>query len=184
MIGLRRLVQVVVLSTLAVVVAGGCGGSDDGQPGDADGTGAATSTVSGDTAGTVSGSTAPASPDDPVVTLAPAPDGPPDTGPAQPTPVTPSPGASDARPAALDHVVSDPASSRLELWFWNGVAPCAVLDRVDVEESDTQVRVTVYVGAGDVPADVACPDLAQLYSTTVELSRPLGAREVIDGSTR
>lgn len=65
----------------------------------------------------------------------------------------------------------------------SGGPPCAVLGRVDVEEEDKQVTVTVWVGRR---AGAQCggpqPELGYPYVTSVTLREPLGQRTVRDGA--
>jgi len=70
----------------------------------------------------------------------------------------------------------------LAVRYWSGVAPCSVLDSVEVDESATEVVVTLMVGHEPDAGDVACIQIAQLYETRVELRAPLGEREVVDGA--
>jgi hypothetical protein len=175
----RRPVAGLAAGLLLVAAACAERGTDTGDPGPppTDPSSVTTSTLPTDT-------TADDDPDrsgpDPVPDIPPSdPEGPA----VVPEPVEPSGSAGDSQPTPIDNVVSDPGSSMLEVWFWNGVAPCATLDRVEVEERPAEVRITVFVGSSS-DAGSACPTLAKLYSTTVALSSPLGARAVDDGATR
>jgi hypothetical protein len=66
--------------------------------------------------------------------------------------------------------------------FWSGVEPCYVLDRVEVEETDERVRITLFVGSDPEADAVACIELARLKAVRVSLEAPLGDRKVVDGA--
>jgi hypothetical protein len=69
----------------------------------------------------------------------------------------------------------------LTVHFVGGVAPCYVLDRVDVDEAPDTVTVTLFQGH-DPNADGACIDIGVYYSTEITLAEPLGDRVLVDGS--
>lgn len=71
----------------------------------------------------------------------------------------------------------------LRVAFWGGVAPCFVLDRVDLREAGDAVTVTLYAGSDPASPDVACIEIALHMAVDVELSSPLGERIVLDGAT-
>ncbi|WP_433221720.1 hypothetical protein [Microtetraspora malaysiensis] len=70
----------------------------------------------------------------------------------------------------------------LAIVWWSGVAPCTVLDRVEVEESATRVTVTLYEGRDPRHPDTACIAIALEKTTTVRLAAPLDGRQVVDGA--
>lgn len=72
----------------------------------------------------------------------------------------------------------------IKLFFWSGVEPCHVLDRVDVDYGAKKVGITIYQGTGLNAADKPCIELAVLKSVTVDLEEPLDGRKVVDGTTR
>ncbi|MGZ8765069.1 MAG: hypothetical protein ACXW2C_05145 [Acidimicrobiia bacterium] len=146
-----------VFVAMALVVAGGCGGSEPGRGG--------------------------AGPDDSPVTSPSTDLSTPDgstSGGAQL--VEPRPGMADVRPVRFDaaHPVGD--GRTLEIRFTGGVAPCFVLDRVSVDEQAERVVVTLFAGRDADAGDVACIELAALYATRVPLDDPLGSRAVVDGA--
>jgi hypothetical protein len=176
------------LSLLLMAVAASCSSSDEGAPGSASDTTAprrtapAPDTTAADT--TAPGATettepgVPEGPDPPD-----EPGMPDDAALPTPTPTMPTGNVRDPRPTFLDNVVTDSASTTVVVWFWMGVPPCSVLDRVEVEETPVLVKITVYTGASaDAPPDIACIQLAELYSTTVSLDDPLGRRDIVDGA--
>jgi hypothetical protein len=183
---MRRASGTIVLASL-MVLAAGCADGDGDTAGDSTTTVAGASEVgppneAGDTgrAGPVEG--------EPTGPTAVEPEAPPpsDAGPAvAPTPVEPAPTGGETRRTPVDHIVSDPGSAIVEVWFWNAAGPCGVLDRVEVEESRTEVRLTVVIGSrGAGVADDTCPRRDELQSTNVTLASPLGTRTVVDAGTR
>lgn len=73
------------------------------------------------------------------------------------------------------------ASQRVLRVTWSGGnVACDGLDRVEVEEHEDEVVVTVFTGL-DPSADTCTLELVAT-STTVELSAPLGPRSILDGS--
>jgi hypothetical protein len=88
-----------------------------------------------------------------------------------------------AQPIPTPWVKATPQGSRtLLVRFWSGVEPCYVLDRVEVEESDERVTITLFVGSDPEADAVACIELAQLKAVKVSLEAPVGDRKVIDGA--
>ncbi len=78
---------------------------------------------------------------------------------------------------------AEPLDDRtLAVRFWDGVAPCHVLDRVEVAEGHDRVVVTLYTGRAPGAEDVACIELAVLKEVRVHLDAPLAGREVVDGA--
>lgn len=55
---------------------------------------------------------------------------------------------------------------------------CDAPTRVSVEESDQTVEIRAWAGRG---GDGACPAIARLLTTPVELDSDLGDRVVVDG---
>ena len=71
-----------------------------------------------------------------------------------------------------------PKTIRVE--FYGGVEECDGLDRVEVEETEKTVTITVYTGR--VPTAEVCIEIAILKATTVELDSPLAGRKIVDGA--
>lgn len=102
--------------------------------------------------------------------------------PAHPAPARPTGRSRQPVPVAMAVLAADPAGTTVEVGFWNGVEPCSVLDRVEVDEQPDRVTITVVVGDAGTGADIACPALARWYSATVGLTAPLGDRPIVDGA--
>jgi len=100
----------------------------------------------------------------------------------QPQVVEPRPGMANVMPTAYDTATIGQDDITLTIDFWAGVAPCSVLDHVDVVESSTAVTVTLYQGNDPTAGDVACPEIAMLKQVTVTLDHPLAGRDIIDGA--
>lgn len=87
----------------------------------------------------------------------------------QATLVVPQPGQHDVRAVNVQLVRSaiDGHHVTLELRWWSGVAPCSVLDSVDVSRDGSTYAITVNEGSSG--QQVACIDIAQLKATVVDL---------------
>ncbi|MEW9527665.1 hypothetical protein [Microbispora sp. NPDC049125] len=121
---------------------------------------------------------APASSKPPV--SVPATSGPPVS--AAPSPVTPV--GNTMRTHKVPWISATPSAggSKLDIVWWSGVEPCAVLDRVEVDEGGKDVTVTVYEGQDRRSPDAICIAIAIQKTTTVDLRAPLGDRKVVDGA--
>ncbi len=99
----------------------------------------------------------------------------------------------DTRPAELAH---DPAGeswpiflqqavvrdASVDVVFSGGTAPCFVVDRVETDESESGVIVTVFVRTeGDASTDCSAQEVTTQV-VTVDLAAPLGDRALLDGS--
>lgn len=71
----------------------------------------------------------------------------------------------------------------IKVTYIASIGTCGLLERVEVEETDTTITVEVYVGNLVLPPDNAayCPDVAFRFFTLVPLKRELGDRQVING---
>jgi hypothetical protein len=96
--------------------------------------------------------------------------------------VTPTPGLDGVVPAAIDSVVALDGA-KLEVRFYSGVEDCYGVDRVDVEETDAEVTVSVFTGSRPEARDIACIEIAELVAVVLTLDAPLGDRVVVDGSS-
>lgn len=83
--------------------------------------------------------------------------------------VVPQPGQRDPRPVNVQRirVAATGRHVTVELRWWSGVAPCNVLDSIDVVRDGTTVTMTAKEGSG--AQNVACIDIAQLKATAVDL---------------
>jgi hypothetical protein len=114
------------------------------------------------------------------------------SGPLEPDPdpdgggpelVEPRSGMADVRPRTWEAAepVED-ADDVVRVSFWSGVEPCYVLDRVQVDETDDTVVITLFEGHEPLDGEVACIDLGVYKAVDVELDAPLGDRALVDGA--
>jgi hypothetical protein len=96
--------------------------------------------------------------------------------------VEPRPGMSGVNPTAFDKVVVGDDGRTLTIFFYSGVEPCYVLDRVDVDAGSGAITITLYQGHDASAGDVACIDIALLKKVVVELDEPVGDRRIVDGA--
>ena len=96
--------------------------------------------------------------------------------------VEPSPGMAGVNPTAFDKVVVGDDGRTLTIFFWSGVEPCYVLDRVEVDESRDAITVTLFQGHDPSAGDIACIEIALLKKVVVQLDEPVGARRIVDGA--
>ncbi len=87
----------------------------------------------------------------------------------KPTLVRPEPGRLNPRPVAPIGLKAsvDGRHVQVTVSWYGGVAPCSVLDSVTVERTGRTIALTVIEGSSDLM--VACPDLAMLKATIVDL---------------
>ena len=88
---------------------------------------------------------------------------------AEPTPVVATPGtqlARDVRAQQLD-VALDGRHAYARLVWWSGVEPCNVLDSVTLQQTGSELFLTIREGTTD--PDAFCIELAMLKSTIVDL---------------
>ncbi len=104
--------------------------------------------------------------DRPVTT---GPGGPAPVGPPQATIVTPKPGRLDVHPVGASTIEASVAARRVvvRLTWWSGVAPCSVLDSIDVARTGSAIVLTIREGADQ--RGVACIELAMLKGALVDL---------------
>lgn len=97
--------------------------------------------------------------------------------------VLPRPGMADVAPRPFDSATASDDGRTVTLLYWSGVEPCAVLDRVELQESDEQVTITLFEGHDPAAGDVACIEIAQQKGVVVQLPSPLAGRTIVDGAT-
>ena len=106
---------------------------------------------------------------------------------AAPTPhpqvVEPTPGMADVHPIRFERAVVGDDDRTISIDFWSGVAPCSVLDHVDVSSSADAVTITLFEGHDPAAGPVACPAIAMQQRTLVTLDQPLGDRRIVDGAS-
>jgi hypothetical protein len=104
--------------------------------------------------------------DPPVVS---GPGGPAPIGPPRATIVTPKPGRLDAHPVGAGTIEASVTGRKVavRLTWWSGVAPCSVLDSIDVARTGSAIVLTIREGADQ--RGVACIDLAMLKGAIVDL---------------
>ena len=99
------------------------------------------------------------------------------------TPVQPSPGTNSPKPVAWDNAIVAADDRTLTVSYEAGAAPCFVLDRVEKDYGEGFVTVTLYAGTDPTAGPVlSCLSIGILSHTLVELSEPLGGRELLDGA--
>jgi hypothetical protein len=87
----------------------------------------------------------------------------------QATVVVPQRGQQDLRPVNVQLIRAsvDGRHVTVELRWWSGVAPCTVLDSVQIDRDGTTFTLTPEEGSSGQA--VACDDIAQLKATIVDL---------------
>jgi hypothetical protein len=99
-----------------------------------------------------------------------------------PTPLEPTPGMDNVHPRGWDASSVSGDGTSVTLTYYTGVAPCSMLDHVDVAYGTDTITITLFEGSDPSANDVACIDIAMLASTTVHLDQPLGDRQIVDGA--
>ena len=70
----------------------------------------------------------------------------------------------------------------VRIHFESGVAPCSVLDRVEVGYGSA-IAISLFEGSDPGFKDVACIMIAQFKAVDVSLSEPVNGRPIVDGSS-
>lgn len=93
----------------------------------------------------------------------------PPVGDGEPTNVQPVPGTQQTRdvPAQQLDVALDGRRVYVRLAWWSGVEPCNVLDSVALQQTGSDIQLTIREGTTD--PDAICIELAMLKSTVVDL---------------
>jgi hypothetical protein len=87
----------------------------------------------------------------------------------QPTMVTPVQGLSGVRAVGASDIEAHASGNEVmvKLSWWSGPAPCSVLAGVDVTRDGMTFTLTIREGAAQL--GVACPEIAMLKATLVDL---------------
>lgn len=101
-----------------------------------------------------------------------------------PTPIAPRPGMAGVHPIPWEHVDVAQDDRTLTVSYTTGVAPCYVLDHVDVAATATTVTVTLYQGHDPGSKGVACIDIGVFASVSEVLAEPLAGRRIVDGAAK
>ena len=96
--------------------------------------------------------------------------------------VEPTPGMADVHPIAFGTAKVGDDDRTVTIDFVTGVAPCSVLDHVDVSYGADTVTITLFEGYDPDAGMVACPAIAVFERTIVTLDQPLGDRAIVDGA--
>jgi len=96
--------------------------------------------------------------------------------------VEPTPGMANLHPIAFDTAKVGDDDRTVTVDFVTGVAPCSVLDHVDVSYGAGAVTITLFEGHDPDSGMVACPAIAVFERTIVTLDRSLGGRTIVDGA--
>jgi hypothetical protein len=124
------------------------------------------------------GATASPSPDEPVSSTP----GNVRPGAGKRTLLTPRPGMADLHPMSWDKAKVSGNGRTVRLNFYIGVAPCYVLDHVDVDYGPKTVTITLFQGHDPSDENSVCIDIAMAAATIVHLDEPLGDRRIVDGA--
>jgi len=100
----------------------------------------------------------------------------------QPNVVVPQPGMTVVHPIPFDTATVGSDGSTIAIDFVSGVAPCAVLDHVDVRYGVSAVAVTLFEGSDPRAGQVACDEIAQYERVVLALDQPLADRAIVDGA--
>ncbi len=98
------------------------------------------------------------------------------------SPVEPTPGMADVHAIGWDSADVSADGLRVTISFTSGVEPCSVLDHIDVSYGANAVTITLFEGHKPDAGQVACPAIAMFKQTTVDLTEPVGGRDVKDGT--
>ncbi|MFC6079569.1 hypothetical protein [Sphaerisporangium aureirubrum] len=96
------------------------------------------------------------------------------------SPVRPEGNTINPRPIPFEQTEPSADGRSLKVYWWSGVEPCHVLDRVEVKEAAGSVTVTLFEGPSE--PDAICVQIAVRKMTTVDLKAPLDDRRIVDGA--
>ena len=175
-----------VVAALVLLIGGvtwlAADGDDPGvaaadQPGDTASTDAGGSSSGGSVSGDDGDDKSDAGSSETPPTPEPTPSVPPSDGPDESGEAPPQFGL-----ALQSYAVVSP--TMLRVTYAIGVPECyGRLDSTEVVETVQSVTITLTSDPMFKPKDVACPDIALMQTTTVDLDAPLAGRAVLDGAT-
>lgn len=64
----------------------------------------------------------------------------------------------------------------------SGVAPCTVLDRVEVDYRASEIAVSLFEGSDPAFRNAACIMIAQFKAVDVVLDQPVNGRAIVEGN--
>ncbi len=70
----------------------------------------------------------------------------------------------------------------VRIHYESGVAPCSVLDRVEVEYRSAVIAISLFEGSDPAFKDTACIMIAQFKAVDVALNQPINGRAIVDGN--
>jgi hypothetical protein len=70
----------------------------------------------------------------------------------------------------------------VRIHYESGVAPCSVLDRVEVDYRPTEIAVGLFEGNDPAFKDAACIMIAQFKAVDVALDQPVNGRAIVEGN--
>jgi hypothetical protein len=95
--------------------------------------------------------------------------------------VQPKPGMENLHKTGWDRVeVLGP--NKVRVHFVSGVAPCTVLDHVDVDYRPNEIVITLWEGNDPSSGEMACIMIAQYKAVDVNLAEPVNGRKFVDGA--
>ena len=97
-------------------------------------------------------------------------------------PVEPRPGMDGVTSIPFDKVVVGDDDRTLTVYFWSGVEPCYVLDRVQVEENAGAITITLFQGHDPSAISAVCIEIAVLKKVEVRVETPVAGRRIADGA--
>lgn len=111
----------------------------------------------------------------------PAPPAIPDPPGYQPTVVTPRPGMENVHPVTWRR--AEMINERtVRIHYESGVAPCSVLDRVEVDYRPSEIAISLFEGNDPAFKDAVCIMIAQFKAVDVSLDQPANGRAIVDGN--
>ena len=105
-----------------------------------------------------------------------------DPGEAVPTIVEPSPGLEDLRAVPADGFDLDETFTSLTVTWWSGIAPCSVLDHIEVIDEGGRLIVTVWEGTHPAADGQPCGEMAVWKGTVVSLPVAADGKVIVDGA--